>query len=401
MSWIALIDNNKFTIITGDGKEYLPKWSDAKKRINFHNSKFDYPGVEGTYVNRKEKTGDSYNLNIYFDGGDCIEKGKAFEESTKDERAWTLLHPFYGIISIQPTDIDIDTSNLNVWKATINATATLASGRSKLEYNTIDEIKEAKAKIEDVSEDIVLSEKTVTEVSENISTYDKAYGKVLKAQKDFEQFKKIVGKATGEIANKLADAKSTIRLFSNIISYPIIVEQSLSERFDSLKNTFDELINKLSPENYQYQATNLVANLSYMSIIAPPVGEDSTYNFKDEYKTRNDIVRQVEKIRSVYENYLLNIEKLEADGFIPDFRSLELLDFIIVSTVRNLESQIFGLKKEISYTLYEDSNAILLTQKFYGLDKEDKNLERFMSINEIGINQLFSIPKGTKIKYYA
>jgi hypothetical protein len=68
--------------------------------------------------------------------------------------------------------------------------------------------------------------------------------------------------------------------------------------------------------------------------------------------------------------------------------------------ISNLYSIAFAAKQEREYVLDKDSNPILLTHKFYGLDKNDVNLEKFISTNDIGLTEILNIRKGRKIVYY-
>ena len=67
-------------------------------------------------------------------------------------------------------------------------------------------------------------------------------------------------------------------------------------------------------------------------------------------------------------------------------------------------SQLFiialGAQQERIILLGEDSNVINLTHRFYGLDSEDLNIDKFMRNNDIGISEMLQIEKGRKIKYY-
>ena len=48
-----------------------------------------------------------------------------------------------------------------------------------------------------------------------------------------------------------------------------------------------------------------------------------------------------------------------------------------------------------------DTNLIVLTHKYFGLDADDKNILAFKETNNIKNNELFKIPKGRVIKYYS
>ena len=59
----------------------------------------------------------------------------------------------------------------------------------------------------------------------------------------------------------------------------------------------------------------------------------------------------------------------------------------------------FGAKKEYIVVVPKDTNVILLTHRYLGLDADDKNIDTFVKTNNIHFNELFSIKKGRMIKY--
>ena len=60
----------------------------------------------------------------------------------------------------------------------------------------------------------------------------------------------------------------------------------------------------------------------------------------------------------------------------------------------------FDARQERVYELTEDSNLILLTHKFLGLDADDKNMNAFRKINGIKNFEIYKIEKGRTIKYF-
>ena len=118
MSWVTRIRDIQLTIVTGDGVEYRPLWKEARKNINFNREAFDFIGIRGTYVERKEVQGTQYPILLYFTGEDCIDVANRFEQSTRDPRPWTIKHPFYDDLTVQPLNLEFDNTQYNVSKIT-------------------------------------------------------------------------------------------------------------------------------------------------------------------------------------------------------------------------------------------------------------------------------------------
>jgi hypothetical protein len=88
------------------------------------------------------------------------------------------------------------------------------------------------------------------------------------------------------------------------------------------------------------------------------------------------------------------------DSYTPNFESVNSLDELIHTTLSSLYSVAFGAKQEHSIILEKDSNPIILTHRFYGLDSDDVKLNNFIEENNLSMSELLNIRKGKKIIYY-
>ena len=105
MSWIDKLAND-LIITTGDGRPYYPLWKKPSKSIAFNYSEFTFPNLSGSLVDRGTPMGRRFPLEIYFVGENNIEDSSDFESSANDKRPWRIEHPYYGLIFVQPTEIN-------------------------------------------------------------------------------------------------------------------------------------------------------------------------------------------------------------------------------------------------------------------------------------------------------
>ena len=90
MSWVEKV-KRVFAITTGDGKRFeFDAWMNPTKELPFNVSPFDYVNVPGTDVTRKKPKGRIFNIEVYLQGEDNLDKSEAFEASAKDSRYWTV-----------------------------------------------------------------------------------------------------------------------------------------------------------------------------------------------------------------------------------------------------------------------------------------------------------------------
>ena len=88
------------------------------------------------------------------------------------------------------------------------------------------------------------------------------------------------------------------------------------------------------------------------------------------------------------------------DAYVPDFESINEMETIVSLSVANLYIIAFEAKQERTFINDKDSNAILLSHKFYGTDTDDAKLEYFIETNNIGLNEILNIRKGREILFY-
>ncbi len=69
-------------------------------------------------------------------------------------------------------------------------------------------------------------------------------------------------------------------------------------------------------------------------------------------------------------------------------------------TVSNLFIIAKNAKQERSEIMTDDSDVITLAHRFYGLRTNDVTIDELISENNLGLNGILNIKKGTKIKYY-
>lgn len=399
MSWQNNIENIVFTIITGDGKEWTPKWRNAVKEVEYNSSIFEFVNVAGSLVLRQKPKGRKFDLEFYFDGENAITEGNNFEISARDNRFWKLKHPFYGDIKCQPLSIKQDNSALNVSKFTVPVIETITNAYPERTKIVIDEIKSRVATLNVTQQVALLNSKELdkVELTNNVNYLKAAYEKIITTGAELKEFEDLCNSAFNEIANAFSTAQTILREIQRIINYPATIIQTLENRYKALKETLDGIKNSFGGNKHQYEA--IAGSILSSMYIA------STTN-TDEYITRKYVTDQQARLLIKHNEYLLFLDGLQTDrsdnpnSYTPDFDAMNQLNELANLTIANLFEVAFSARQEREYILEYDSNAILLTHRFYGLDGEDLNLGKFINTNNIGINEILNIRKGRKIVYY-
>ena len=90
----------------------------------------------------------------------------------------------------------------------------------------------------------------------------------------------------------------------------------------------------------------------------------------------------------------------DENAYIHNYDSLNEMNILVNFAIANLLNIATNSKQERTFYLEEDSNALLLTHRLYGLDEDDENLVKFMNQNNIILNEIIQIKKGRKIVYF-
>lgn len=407
MSWIEKIKTD-LIITTGDAKEYRPQWLNATKSVDFNITEFDFVNVQGSLVDRREPKARKFNLELYFQGEDCLDNSAAFELSANDKRAWRVSHPFYGSIICHPASLLFDNTKLNVTKITGTIIETITDDKPKSNISPVDKIAEDKQALDDVCAEVFAA--TVTPEASDVSsmidstqqTYDE--GALVARGDDAQNYFNLFNTANAAILNATAQPLAAIRALQAVINAPAVFADNVQNRFGLLQDQFEALRNQLtnifSPNEkriYQAQGSAMVSSMALAA---------ATPQTASEYGNMQAALDVAETLLNNYNQFLEDLDGLQTDNgglpesYIPDPEPLIGLNDLISFTVSNLFDIALEAKQERAIILEEDSNAILLTHRFYGLDAADELLDYFIATNQIGLNELLQIRKGRKIFYY-
>jgi hypothetical protein len=318
---------------------------------------------------------------------------------------WTVTHPYYGTIIVQPIGIGYDHSVYNITRVSCAVIETIVDDSPKIRTSPIDFINSLKANGD---------EQAVSTISSigasNIDSLTLAnktlYSDGAKLQKDptaSENYFNSFNKANASILNATAKPIDAMRSLQAVINAPALFKASVKSRLSTFSNQFLKLHNTLSTITKKEQKnifqTNGFGLISAHSIVA--------INYvSSDYKNRTDVLNVY---NTIYNNYNLFLEDLgilqspnggDVDSFIPDALLMHNLDVLIKTTLSSLFNIALSAKQERTVLLTEDSNLINEAHKYVALDENDVILKEFIDNNYITLNEIYSLKKGRKIVYY-
>ena len=407
MSWI---DNLKttLTIITGDGEQYTPNWKGASVVVGYNVSEFNFPNVEGTYVDRREQLGSKFALELYFQGEDHLEVMKNFVISAKDKRPWTIIHPLYDVLNVQPSALNIDNTDNNISKITITATQTIERTNPRTLIIPVDKIDED---VEFLSAILVsaLDVPDATLIKNEIAKFKIKSLPSIQNDADGQVFINKANIAEDSVANIGAEQDTALNAVIDFLLSPSDFNQSVASRLKMVSNSFDDLVGtvigtpteiKDFPNDFKTTFETFGASIiaSLCRLASLPILSD--------YTKRSEVNVTIEKILTIHNTYIVKLDELEIgtggnpQDYQPNAESIIALNNLVNYTASVLFDISQDSKQERSEIIAEDSDFITLAHRFYGLDFEDANIDELMSNNSLGINGIINIKKGTKIIYY-
>lgn len=408
MSWLERTQT-EYIITTGDGKRFKPLWIRASFSYEFNVSQFEFPDKSGSLVKRNQPKGRSFSISIYFQGEDHLDEAEDFRVSANDPRAWVIDHPLYGRLTVQPISLEFNNDDSNVSLISGNVIETITEDNPKLSTSAVDKIVADKAKTDEnlsasYGNEVDPTVNDINDLKGNASTVYSNGAKTLKANLDAEKYFNLFNDANSAIINASADPLAAIRKTQALISYPFLFKNSVKERLNLLVSQFNLLRGSLSSITTRNQKKLYENNMG--SLISTMAATTATPQDDEDYGNRADVIDSIKPITESYNQYIIDLDGLQSingggvDSYIPDADSLIALNALVNFTVANLFNIALGAKQERSIILEDDSNVIITTHRIYGLDDEDKNMDKLISQNYLGLNSILQLRKGERIIYY-
>lgn len=407
MSWITKIKNG-LTITTGDGKKFKPFYIDAtsNKSIEYNNTLFDFVNLPGTLADRRLPKGARYSLEFGFQGLDHLDTAQSFVESAANVKYWTLEHPQYGVLYVQPFSLNQDNSNLNISKFTIPIIETIIDDVAKTKIDPVDDIAIKKAVIDEISAEAVTEELTEADKKSVKDTNLKNFNlsvPIIKLPEEFQQIMNAFSAANAAIDAVTANATIAMAAATSLITAPAKFAANVQNRLNDFKSQFTALQKTIvgatsvsSKQVYQHLGASVLSSMCLAASL-PSSGD---------YTNAKRVSQIVDSLNETYRAYLADLDSLQSPNggnplnYLPNYQVVVALNDIINTTISYLYNEAIGSRKERSIICEYDTSIILLAHRFYGLDPNDKNVTELIENNNLSIEEYVLIKKGRKIIYY-
>ncbi len=407
MSWITRI-TQQMIIRTGDGVEYQPQWMNASYDQRYNFNVFNYIDVPGSQINQEEPQSRRFNLEIHFIGENHIDIGEQFRISAGDRRPWTIIHPFYDEIRVHPIRLRFDHRRYNVTTITGQVVETIEDRFPRetadrelvlqLQKDEVDEL--AALTFQDQTDTITASE--VNDISASIEQIE-SNGNTILDEANQVEFRNRVLNAQRDLTNITTQPLQFLRTLQSTINFPSTVAAAVRTRVENLVETFERVIESLANITGLSRNSKVYGESSGATIISALITASTTNR---TIQTRGEIEDIIDIILNTYDRYLTVLDGFETttqtqlDSYAPDPNTQSQLSLFIYFSLSALIDISLDSQQEISVVNEADSNVIILTHRFYGLDENDENLDRFIETNNISLDELLLVPKDREVVYY-
>ena len=402
MSWKDRLENIQFKIVTGDGEEFFPLWKSTSKEKEFNTSKYEFIDKSGSLITRKKPKSNKIPLVFWFQGDDNIDQAQKFENSADDSRLWTITHPFYGVLKGQPLNLKRDDKDFNITQVNVDFWESINGDMPSSEISISDSIIE---KVNEINENAISSfsqgvDLKVSDISNIRINSNLISSSFTSDQNNFANFSNIVSESQNSFENIFDDPLSFITLNQKVIDITSSFSNSIYSKINSYKLIFNNLKNSI------YSKTDKFYFESQCATIFGAIAKSVLNGSSSDFVTRDDVISVNIDLIDLFNDYLLALDENQVDGYDvnnfwnPNHDLLRSLFDLVFFTSNRLFQISFNAKQERVFELEKDSNLIILTHRFLGLDPDDENINLFKKINNIKNNELFTIPKGRILKYY-
>lgn len=392
MSWLARINNIPLQITTGDGQVYNPIFKLSSDMTPMNESVFEFIDKEGGLVRRGDIGVKQFNVEFHFLGENAIDIVEQFEISATDKRPWTLTHPYYGNILVQPTALNFMRSDIHdlVFRTTLFETIS--------DILPLDVIDVQSDVLEAIGTVITESIENAREVNQTIT--QRFIDNLRSAAITDEDYQNVISYGNSAL-NNIENVGAFMRSTSNLLRAPSRFYASVSTRIDLMIESFNELLTIVTSNiNYFENAGALVISGICESsvILGNEVAEEQDLDaLGSDYRTRANVISVINQINSISSQYFTLIGENQSESYIPNYELIRSLFDLIGKTIGQLYIFAQDALQERSYTLPQDLPIVVLYHRLYG---NISNIEEFAEYNNLSIDELLIIPQGKEISYF-
>lgn len=410
MTWRDRLNDATYTPKTGQTIDFL--YEDVSFSFDKKTSGFNFPGVDGTFVQDLGNTGRRIPINAIFTGDNNDLAANVFVAALKVKGEGTLVHPAYGTINVIPfgeikqTNALKSAANQTIvtvvfWETTgvLFPTSQLSPADSVFaaldRYNTA--MGEAFA-------DNINSLPIVDRITQRnaYSDFVARTHNALKSVADFTdkvrtQFNAINNSINNGINLFIAQPLSLATQAILLIQAPSRAAASIALRLSIYKNLLDTFI--IDPSG-NVVISDDIANFKTSDLFASSYVTGSiSSSLNSEFLTQSDAILTAEAILAQFSDLVTwRDDNFQVFEEIDTGEAYQQLQDAVALAVGFLVELSFSLKQERKIILTRPRSIVDLTAELYG--EVDAQLDFLINSNNLTGSEILELPVGKEIIYF-
>jgi len=413
MSWTDRIRQAAYT--SPSGKRLTFDFENVAVGFDKRTAAFDFPGVDGTYVQDNGRSGRRYPLRVFFWGADYDEEADAFLDALGERGDGRLEHPMYGTVDVVPMgsitrrDDLKDAANQAIFEINFFETTGIIYPSSQASASgevlgAIGDYNETSAEEFGDVLDLDSALETVTFASEYdafLTTASNALAPIAKTLKEVEtQFNAIKGSIDNGIETLIGQPLALAFQTVLLIQAPARALSAITDKLGAYGNLLDAIIsgnganvntgnNSLIPNRF-HNANMYASGFVSASVV-------SVVN--NQFETKTAALEAAEVVLAQMDRLVVwrddNFEALEE---IDTGAAYQALQEAVALAAGFLVEISFSLKQERRIVLDRGRTIIDLAAEIYG--SVDDQLDFLINSNELTGSEILELPMGKEIVYY-
>jgi prophage DNA circulation protein len=403
MSWIDRIKEAAY--LSPSGERYTFEFENVRNSRDKKTTNFEFPDVDGTYVQDSGSAGRSFPLRCIFWGADYDLVADSFDAALFEVGTGKLEHPIYGTVDVVPTGTitrrdDLKTAaNQAIIEVTFMSTLGLIypSAQNDPASQVISTVASFNSAIASEFEDSIDLD---TEVKKTSFKF---------------QIKAFLNELSNGVANVTAEfnaINASINASLDVLAgQPLTLAFQIMQLIQAPGRATALITDKL--DAYENLANSIISNNDGSTSVSDTVND---YLTKDLFASGYVTGAVVSVINNQFDTRVAAIEAataiLELFDAVNTWRDENLTELETIDTgaaYQQLQASVAlvaGYLVEISFTLKQERRIILdrartivdLTAELYG--EIDESIDFLIESNDLSGSEILELPKGREVVYY-
>jgi len=390
-------------------------YEDVRYLLRKRTSSYDFPGVNGTFVQDLGNSGRRYPLRVIFSGSDYDLEAARFESMLLEKGIGRLLHPAYGTLDVVPFGeiIRLDSlktaANEAIFEVTFFETSGIleaqgAEDTEGLMLQALADRKEASAiqfeelvDLGTVAESVNLENRILSFVKEAENRLAPIADGTAEAERTFRA---VSSSITRGVDSLVGDPITLAFQVAQLVDAPARSASLLGDRLAAYADLIGDIVSgdrSVASPGLDSQNANgfFAADLFASGYVASSLLSVSNA----EFSSRGEALGAAESILGLMESVTnWRDDNFRSLGVVDDGRAYQKLQDAVALASGFLVESSFSLRQERRIIIDRARTLVDLAFELYG--SVDDVLDSLIQANNLSGSQILEIPRGTEIVYY-